>query len=238
MLETALISERAELVISILNRQLELMRSLRRLDLARRFALITALQGRTTGARDDALTTARELWLKQQLKAIRQKLREGGGGFVHGGGFVNGGAGGGLGDGRHGASGLGGGGAGRGGGLGGGGGGSGLGDSPPSAEAVEAGDKDEVAEVQSRLRTAQLPETARAVAERELRRLRQMQPMHAEYSVLLNYLDWLAAMPWGRTSEDQLDLSHAREVRSDCTQIALRLHSDCTQIALRWLACV
>ena len=41
-----------------------------------------------------------------------------------------------------------------------------------------------------------------------------MQPMHAEYSVLLNYLDWLAAMPWGRTSEDQLDLNHAREVRA------------------------
>ena len=228
MLETALISERAELVISILNRQLELMRSLRRLDLARRFALITALPGRTTGARDDALATARELWLKQQLMAIRQKLREGGGGFV------NGGAGGGLGEGRHGARGLGGGGAGRGGGLGGGGGGSGLGGDPPSAEAVEAGDKDEVAEVHARLRTAQLPDTARAVAERELRRLRQMQPMHAEYSVLLNYLDWLAAMPWGRTSEDQLDLSHAREVRSDFTQIALRLHSDCTQIEIRW----
>ena len=83
-----------------------------------------------------------------------------------------------------------------------------------SSQAVEAGDKDEVAEVHARLRTAQLPDTARAVAERELRRLRQMQPMHAEYSVLLNYLDWLAAMPWGRTSKDQLDLNHAREVRA------------------------
>ena len=108
-----------------------------RFYLARRLAL----QGRTTGARDDALTTARALWLKQQLKAIRQQLREGGGGFVNGGGgFVNGGGGaagalgGGLGGARHGSSGPG------------GGGGSGLGN-PSSAEAVEAGDKDEVAEV-------------------------------------------------------------------------------------------
>ena len=219
VLETSLIGERAELVISILKRQLELMR----FYLARRLAL----QGRTTGARDDALTTARALWLKQQLKAIRQQLREAGGGFVNGGGgFVNGGGGaagalgGGLGGARHGASGPGGGG-GIGGGLG-GGGGSGLGN-PSSAEAVEAGDKDEVAEVYSRLKTAQLPDTARAVAERELRRLRQMQPMHAEYSVLLNYLDWLAAMPWGRTSEDQLDLNHAREVRP----IRSMMTSDC-----------
>ena len=222
MLETALIGERAELVISILKRQLELMR----FYLARRLAL----QGRTTGARDDALTTARALWLKQQLKAIRQQLREAGGGFVNGGGGAAGALGGGLGGARHGASGPGGGGGiggglGGGGGIGGGlggGGGSGVGNSS-SAEAVEAGDKDEVAEVYSRLKTAQLPDTARAVAERELRRLRQMQPMHAEYSVLLNYLDWLAAMPWGRTSEDQLDLNHAREVRP----IRSMMTSDC-----------
>ena len=88
-----------------------------------------------------------------------------------------------------------------------------LHDSNAAAGAADAGDgHDEVGEIATRLEAASLPPAARTTAERELRRLRQMQPMQAEYAVLLGYLDWVASLPWSRMSEAKLDLSAAREL--------------------------
>ena len=49
-------------------------------------------------------------------------------------------------------------------------------------------------------------------AERELERLAGMHPSSAEYSIVRTYLDWLAILPWGKSSRDRLDLRRARKV--------------------------
>jgi ATP-dependent Lon protease len=71
---------------------------------------------------------------------------------------------------------------------------------------------DELTELGRRLEAAGLHEEATKVAERELKRLRQMSPQSAEYHVARTYLEVFATLPWNRTSEDRLDLKAARDI--------------------------
>src|SRR5256714_872899 len=71
---------------------------------------------------------------------------------------------------------------------------------------------DELTELAHRLDAAGLHEEATKVVERELKRLRQMSPQSAEYHVARTYLEVFATLPWGRTSEDRLDLKAARDI--------------------------
>jgi ATP-dependent Lon protease len=71
---------------------------------------------------------------------------------------------------------------------------------------------DELEELSKRLEEAQLSAEAKKVAERELKRLRQMSPQSAEYQVARTYLDVFAALPWSRVTQDRLDLKAAREI--------------------------
>jgi ATP-dependent Lon protease len=71
---------------------------------------------------------------------------------------------------------------------------------------------DELSELGHRLEQAGLHEEAKKVAERELKRLRQMSPQSAEYHVARTYLEVFATLPWARTSDDRLDLKAAREI--------------------------
>jgi ATP-dependent Lon protease len=71
---------------------------------------------------------------------------------------------------------------------------------------------DELAELGRRLDEAGLHAEAKKVGDRELKRLRQMSPQSAEYHVARTYLEVFATLPWGRTSEDRLDLKAAREI--------------------------
>jgi ATP-dependent Lon protease len=73
-------------------------------------------------------------------------------------------------------------------------------------------DQAEVNELRSRLEELDLPEDARKAADRELGRLEKLPSAAAEYGVIRTYLDWLASLPWGKTTEDNLDLEHARMV--------------------------
>src|SRR5205807_906333 len=72
--------------------------------------------------------------------------------------------------------------------------------------------EDELDELARRLDEAGLHTEAKKVADRELKRLRQMSPQSAEYHVARTYLEVFATLPWGRTSEDRLDLKAAREI--------------------------
>jgi ATP-dependent Lon protease len=70
----------------------------------------------------------------------------------------------------------------------------------------------ELDELAERIAAKGLPEAARQAADRELKRLRNMQPASAEYSVARTYLDWILDLPWNESTTDTLDIAHAREV--------------------------
>ena len=80
----------------------------------------------------------------------------------------------------------------------------------------ELGETDEVQaevnELRAQLDAIELPEVARKQVDRELGRLERLQPAMAEYGVIRAYLEWIAALPWDKETEDNLDLEHARTV--------------------------
>jgi len=71
-------------------------------------------------------------------------------------------------------------------------------------------DENGIEELERRLRNANMPEDAEKAANRELRRIRNMQPSQAEYTVARTYLEWLADLPWSKVSTDNLDISNAQ----------------------------
>jgi ATP-dependent Lon protease len=80
-------------------------------------------------------------------------------------------------------------------------------------ELGEAADEEsELAALRARIEAAALPEEAQAQAERELERLEQTPAAAAEHGVIRNYLEWMADLPWEKTSEDQLSVEQARRV--------------------------
>lgn len=74
------------------------------------------------------------------------------------------------------------------------------------------GNDSRVADLETKIAEAKLPETAQKQADRELRRLQQLSPSSPEYSVIVDYLETIASLPWAKMSEDQLDLQRAQEV--------------------------
>jgi ATP-dependent Lon protease len=70
----------------------------------------------------------------------------------------------------------------------------------------------EADELRERLAALELPEEARKAADRELARLARLPAAAAEYGVIRTYLDWLATLPWGVTTPDDLDLDRARAI--------------------------
>src|SRR5436305_11719788 len=70
----------------------------------------------------------------------------------------------------------------------------------------------EVGELRSQLDEIEMPEVVRKQVDRELARLERLQPAMAEYGVIRGYLEWIAALPWDKSTEDNLDLKHARKV--------------------------
>ena len=70
----------------------------------------------------------------------------------------------------------------------------------------------ETQELRKQLEEAGLPERVWTVAERELGRFERLPPQAAEHGVIRGYLEWLASLPWSKSTEDNLDLKHARSV--------------------------
>ena len=70
----------------------------------------------------------------------------------------------------------------------------------------------EAEELRKQLEEANLPEQARTAADRELSRFERLPPQSAEHGVIRSYLEWLATLPWSRSTTDNLDLKHARTV--------------------------
>ncbi|MCB9682011.1 MAG: endopeptidase La [Alphaproteobacteria bacterium] len=72
--------------------------------------------------------------------------------------------------------------------------------------------RDDLDDLTRQLAEKELTDEARTRAERELRRLSQMNPMSAEATVVRNYLDWLLALPWVERAEVRTDLPEAAAV--------------------------
>jgi ATP-dependent Lon protease len=80
----------------------------------------------------------------------------------------------------------------------------------------ELGEQDaseaEVGELREQLAALELPDPVRTQVDRELSRLEKLPQAAAEHGVIRTYLEWMAALPWGKGTEDNLDLRHARAV--------------------------
>src|ERR1700688_1642309 len=72
--------------------------------------------------------------------------------------------------------------------------------------------KDEVAELEDKIKRTKLSKEAREKAQHEIKKLRQMSPMSAEATVVRNYLDWLLSIPWNKKSKVKKDLEAAQAV--------------------------
>jgi len=72
--------------------------------------------------------------------------------------------------------------------------------------------RDELSELEDKLKKTKLSKEARAKADGELKKLRQMSPMSAESTVVRNYLDWLISIPWNTRSKVKSDLDAAQAI--------------------------
>jgi ATP-dependent Lon protease len=72
--------------------------------------------------------------------------------------------------------------------------------------------RDEIMELEKRIRKTKLSKEARAKADAEVKKLRNMSPMSAESTVVRNYLDWLLSIPWGKARQKPIDLQKAEDI--------------------------
>src|SRR5213080_3382142 len=80
----------------------------------------------------------------------------------------------------------------------------------------ELGEQDETQrdteELRQKIEAAGMPEDVKKEALKELTRLSRMSPMAADYSVTRNYIEWLAVLPWAKTSGGEVDILKAKEI--------------------------
>jgi ATP-dependent Lon protease len=75
--------------------------------------------------------------------------------------------------------------------------------------------RDEVSEIEEKIKKTRLSKEAREKALAEVKKLRSMSPMSAEATVVRNYLDWMLSIPWGKRSKVKRDIGQAEKVLND-----------------------
>jgi ATP-dependent Lon protease len=80
----------------------------------------------------------------------------------------------------------------------------------------ELGEQDEgqreTEELREKIEAAGMPEDVKKEALKELSRLSRMSPMAADYSLTRNYIEWLAILPWAKSSGSKIDINKAKEI--------------------------
>ena len=80
----------------------------------------------------------------------------------------------------------------------------------------ELGEQDEgqrdVEDLKKKIDDAGMPEEVKKEALKELGRLSRMSPMAADYSLTRNYVEWLAVLPWNKTSGQEIEIPKAKEI--------------------------
>ncbi|CAO3630117.1 unnamed protein product [Cunninghamella blakesleeana] len=79
----------------------------------------------------------------------------------------------------------------------------------------EQKEEDDMTELNRRLVEANMPTHAVVVAQRELKRIRRLQPSSTEWAVSRNYLEWMSEMPWNKKSNDIVDIQRAKQQLDD-----------------------
>jgi ATP-dependent Lon protease len=72
--------------------------------------------------------------------------------------------------------------------------------------------KNELSELEDKLKNKRLSDEARGKVEKELKKLKMMHPTSAEATVVRNYIDWVLGMPWDHHSEEHYDIETAEKV--------------------------
>jgi len=72
--------------------------------------------------------------------------------------------------------------------------------------------RDEISELEKRIKKTRLSKEAKEKANAELKKLRTMSPMSAEATVVRNYLDWLLSIPWRKPTKIIKDLKYAEDI--------------------------
>ena len=78
-------------------------------------------------------------------------------------------------------------------------------------ELGEDADGSEMGELKKKIKKAKMPKEAKKVADKELKRLAQMHPSSAEYTVARTYVDWLVDIPWSKTTKDNLNIKSVQK---------------------------
>src|SRR5712672_764217 len=80
----------------------------------------------------------------------------------------------------------------------------------------ELGEQDEtqrdVEELKQKIEAAGMPEDVKKEALKELNRLARISPMAADYSITRNYIEWLAVLPWSKSSGSEVDIVKAKSI--------------------------
>ena len=72
--------------------------------------------------------------------------------------------------------------------------------------------KNELGEIEEKLKEKQLTEEAREKVQKEVKKLKMMHPTSAEATVVRNYIDWVLALPWGEKTEERYDVAEAETI--------------------------
>jgi len=75
--------------------------------------------------------------------------------------------------------------------------------------------RDELLDLEKRIRKTKLSKEARTKADAELKKLRNMSPMSAESTVVRNYLDWLLSIPWGKSKLKPINMVEAEAILNE-----------------------
>jgi ATP-dependent Lon protease len=76
---------------------------------------------------------------------------------------------------------------------------------------MDEGQKD-IEELRQKIEAAGMPEEVKKEATKELNRLSRMSPMAADYSLTRNYIEWLAVLPWAKSTGGEVDIAKAKEI--------------------------
>ena len=80
----------------------------------------------------------------------------------------------------------------------------------------ELGEQDETTrdteELRQKIEAAGMPDDVKKEALKELGRLVRMSPMAADYGLTRNYIEWLAVLPWQKSSGVEIDITKAKEI--------------------------